>query len=121
MYELDLWRQPETRELPAVAHKSGFCTERVACSVHGSVLVLLRGTALLALEQLLAVFIKFESGDLAVRWVNRNLSLLSINLFLHHFVNVDTPSAAVDRHHLAFTALGGATENLHAVTLAYWD
>ena len=79
------------------------------------------GGLLLALEQFLAVLVKLESSDFAVGRVDRDLSLLAVNLLLHHFVNVDTPPAAVDRHHLSLTALCGTTENLNAITLADWD
>ena len=83
---------------------------------------MLRGSdALLALEQLLAVLIEFKGGDFAVGGVDGDLGLLTVDLLLNHFVDVDTPSAAVDAHDLAFTTLVSATENLDRITLTDGD
>ena len=83
--------------------------------------MLLRVDALLALEQLLAVLVEFESGDFAVGRVDGDLSLLTVDLLLHHLVDVDTPSAAVNGHDLALATLESATEHLDRITLANGD
>ena len=83
---------------------------------------MLRGSdALLALEQLLAVLIEFKGGDFAVGRVDGDLGLLTVDLLLNHFVNVDTPSAAINGHDLALATLVSATENLDRITLTDGD
>ena len=83
--------------------------------------MLRRVDTLLALEQLLAVLVEFKCGDFAVGGVDRDLGLLTVDLLLNHFVDVDTPSATVHRHDLAFTTLVSSTENLDRITLTDGD
>jgi hypothetical protein len=124
MDEVDLRRQPATRITGRHSQvlnrqEEGFSPSR---SVHfGGFLVFIGRRALLAFEELLAVFIKFEGDDLAVGGVDGDLRLLSVDLLLHDLVDVDAPSAAVHRHNFAFTVLVCASQDFHAVALAYGD
>ena len=83
---------------------------------------MLRGSdALLACEQSLAVLIEFKGGDFAVGRVDGDLGLLTVDLLLNQFVDVDAPSAAVDGDDLSFATLVSSTENLDRITLTDGD
>ena len=53
--------------------------------------------------------------------MDRNLSLLSVDLFLDNFVDVDAETTSVNRHHLTLTLLVVTTENFDGVSLAHGD
>ena len=63
---------------------------------HLLVLVLAGGSALLLLEDGLAVLVKLEGGDRAVAGVDGDLSLLTVGLLLYDFLNVNASASAVD-------------------------
>ena len=85
---------------------------------HLLVLVLAGGSALLLLEDGLAVLVKLEGGDRAVAGVDRDLSLLTVGLLLYDFLNVNASASAVDGLDLALTTLLGASQDLDLVALA---
>ena len=76
---------------------------------------------LLALEQLLAVLVQLQSGDLAVGGVDGQLHGLASDQLLLHLVNVDTPPSAVHTHDLSFSSLERAALDLNGITLADGD
>ena len=102
--------------------------ERLHTVVHYSVhlahlLVLVLGGdgSLLAFKEGLAVLVELEGGDGAVGRVDGNVSLLSVQLFLDDFLNVDASTSAVHSGNLTLTALEGTSEDLDGVTLAHGD
>jgi len=85
---------------------------------HLLVLVLAGGSALLPLEDGLAVLVELERGDRAVAGVDRDLSLLTVSLLLYDFLNVNASASTVDSLDLALTTLLGASQDLDLVALA---
>ena len=85
--------------------------------------MLFLGTAssLLASEDSLAVLVKSKRCDDYVGWVDWEVGLLTVSLFLHDFLNVDAPLSAVDFSYFAFTVLVGATHDFDGVTVAHGD
>ena len=77
--------------------------------------------SLLAGEDSLAVFVKSKCSDDNVGWVNWEVGLLTVSLFLHDFLNVDAPFSAVDFSYFAFTVLVGSTHDFDGVTVANGD
>ena len=84
-------------------------------------LILAGSNSLLTLEEGLAVLVKLKAGDNAVAGVDGELSLLSVGLFLHDFLNVNASAAAVNGLDFAFAALEGASHDLNLVTFADGD
>jgi hypothetical protein len=82
------------------------------------VLVLGGSSALLLLEDALAVLVELEGGDGAVAGVDGDLSLLTVGLLLYDFLNVNASASTVDGLDLAFTTLLGASHDLNLITLA---
>ena len=64
-------------------------------------------------------------GDLAVRWVNWNLNLLSVLLISDDLLNVDAPSSSIDGEDLTSLALdttfGGTDFDRNSISLSNWD
>ena len=83
--------------------------------------MLVVGISLLTSEEILAVLVKSEVGNLDVGGVDGDLGLLSVHLLFDEFLNVNTPSTAVNFSDFAFTVLVGSTNNLDSVTIANWD
>ena len=77
--------------------------------------------SLLAGEDSLAVLVKSKCSDDNVGWVNWEVGLLTVSLFLHDFLNVDAPLSAVDFSYFAFTVLVGSTHDFDGVTVANGD
>ena len=77
--------------------------------------------SLLAGEDSLAVLVKSKRSDDNVGWVDWEVGLLTVSLFLHDFLNVDTPLSAVDFSYFAFTVLVWATHDFDGVTVADGD
>ena len=77
--------------------------------------------SLLAGEDSLAVLVKSKCSDDNVRWVNWEVGLLTVSLFLHDFLNVDAPLSAVDFSYFAFTVLVWSTHDFDGVTVANGD
>ena len=77
--------------------------------------------SLLAGEDSLAVLVKSKCSDDDVGWVNWEVGLLTVSLFLHDFLNVDAPLSAVDFSYFAFTVLVGSTHDFDGVTVANGD
>lgn len=75
-------------------------------------------SALLLLEDALAVLVELEGGDFAVAGVDGDLGLLTVDLLLNDFINVNASASAVDGDDLAFGTLEGAVHDLDLVTLA---
>lgn len=84
-------------------------------------MLVLSSDALLLFEDALAVFIKLESGDHAVGWVNGDLGLLTVRLLFNDFLNVNASASAVHGLDFAFVALEVADHDLDLVTLADGD
>ena len=84
-------------------------------------LILAGSDSLLTFKEGLAVLVELEAGDDTVAGVDGELSLLSVGLFLHDFLNVNASTAAVDSLDLAFTTLEGASHDLDLVTFADGD
>lgn len=100
--------------LPLAGQKRG-------SSVHLGHLVLVRRNSLLAGEESLSVLVKSKLSDLNVGWVDWNLGLLTVDLGLGHFLDVNAPFSAVNFSHLAFLALAGSALDLDSVSVADWD
>ena len=83
--------------------------------------MLVVGISLLTSEEILAVLVKSEVGNLDVGGVDGDLGLLSVHLLFDKFLNVNAPSTAVTFSDFAFTVLVGSTNNLDSVTIANWD
>ena len=77
--------------------------------------------SLLAGEDSLAVLVKSKCSDDNVGWVNWEVGLLTVSLFLHDFLNVDAPLSAVDFSYFAFTVLVGSTHDFDGATVANGD
>ena len=64
-------------------------------------------------------------GDLAVRWVNWNLNLLSVLLVSDDLLDVDAPSSSIDGEDLTSlaldTTLGGTDFDRNSISLSNWD
>jgi len=84
---------------------------------HLLVLVLGGSRSLLALKKGLAVLVKLEGNDGAVAGVDWDIGLLSVELLLDDFLNVNASASTVHGGDLAFTALVGASEDLDRVAL----
>ena len=96
--------------------------ENTARSVHlGHLLVLVSSDSLLSFEEGLAVLVELERGDKNIGSVDGELSLLSVGLLLHTFLNVEAPTSAVHGLDLTVTVLEGSTHDLDLVTLPHGD
>ena len=92
----------------------------MTCSVHlAHLLMLVLGCegSLLALEESLAVLVKLQSGDNAVRGVDGDVRLLSVGLLLDELLNVDAPLATVNFSDFALTVLVGPTDDFDGVAI----
>ena len=83
--------------------------------------LVLSGNALLLFEDAFAVFIKLESGDHAVGWVDGDLGLLTVRLLFNDFLNVNASASAVHGLDFAFLTLEVADDDLDLVTFADGD
>jgi len=88
---------------------------------HLLVFILGGGDSLLSFEEGFAVLVELEAGHNAVAGVDGKLSLLSVGLLLHDFLNVNASTAAVHSLDLAFTTLEGASHDLDLVSFADGD
>ena len=77
--------------------------------------------SLLAGKDSLSVLVKSKRSNDNIGWVDWEISLLTVSLFLHDFLNVDTPLSAVDFSYFAFTVLVWATHDFDGVTVANGD
>jgi hypothetical protein len=77
--------------------------------------------ASLAVEEGLAVLVELQLGDDDLGGVDADVDGGAINLLAGDPLDVDDPAAAVHLHHLALTALVGATHHLHFVILTDRD
>ena len=96
-------------------------TQCTSSSVHLLHLVLVASSSLLAIEKRLAVLVKSQVGNDAVRWVDGDFGLLSVHLLFHEFLNMNAPSATVNFSDFAFTVLVGSTDDLDSVSIADRD
>ena len=84
--------------------------------------MLILGTGLLLPgEESLAVLVQSKGSDDTVRWVDGDLSLLTVGLLFDDLLNVNAPFPAVDFRNLALTVLVGSAHDLDGVSVANWD
>ena len=83
--------------------------------------MLVVGISLLTSEEILAVLVKSEVGNLDVGGVDGDLGLLSVHLLFDKFLNVNAPSTAVNFSDFAFTVLVGSANDLDGVSISDGD
>jgi hypothetical protein len=93
---------------------------RFPSSVHlvNLLVLIISDLAVLSLEGGLAGLVELKSGDHAVAGVDGKLCLLTVDLLLNDFLNVNASASAVDGLDLTFGLLLATNHDLDLVTLA---